>query len=124
VVDTVRVAPETFSSLMFMGSAERKEFTRDNRPNNERPQKRNGEGVPVWSVQVAASPWRGKGSVITVTVAMHDDPAKKFKTGEPVELPGLVFGVTAKRDGTFVTWFSADAISAVSVAAGKPSVVA
>ena len=27
MVDTVRVAPETFSSLMFMESTERKEFT-------------------------------------------------------------------------------------------------
>jgi hypothetical protein len=124
VLDTVRVAPDTFSSLVFMGSTQRKEFTRDNRPSSERPQKYNGDGVPVWSLQVAAVSWRNNPQMLSVTVAMHDDPAKKFKAGDPVQLDGLVFGVTPKRDGGYVTWCSADAISAVGAAAAKPSAVA
>ena len=79
--------------------------------------------MPVWSVKLAAVNWRGNSQLISVTVAMHDDPGKKFKTGDPVQLAGMVFGVTPKRDGSYVTWCSADAISAVNGAA-KPSPVA
>jgi hypothetical protein len=122
--DTVKVAPDTFSSLLFMESAERKEFTPDKRPNNERPQKRNRDDVPVWSVKLATVNWRGHSQMLSVTIAMHDDPGKKFKAGDPVQLTGLVFGVTPKRDGGFTTWCSADAISAANVAAVKPSTVA
>jgi hypothetical protein len=122
--DTVKVDPATFSSLMFMESAERKEFVRDNRRADERPQKRNRDDVPEWSVKLAAVNWRGNSQLISVTIALHENPAKKFKTGDPVQLSGLVFGVTQKREGGFVTWCSADAISAVGAAAVKPSAVA
>jgi hypothetical protein len=112
VFDTVKVSPDTFRSVLFMGSAERKEFTTDNRPNRDKPQKRTTAGVPVWSVQVAAINWRGNSNLVTVTVPMHDDPAQKFIPGQPVELVDLVFGVSPKRsNGGYVTWCSADGIN-------------
>jgi hypothetical protein len=114
VLDTVKVSPDTFTSVMFMGSAERKEFTRDARPARDKPQKRTGEGVPLWSVQVAAVNWRGNSQLISVTVPQHDDPASKFKAGDPVEFVGLTFGVTDKRSGGYVTWCSADSIAAAA----------
>jgi hypothetical protein len=115
VLDTVKVSPDTFHSVLFMGSAERKEFTPDARPNRDKPQKHTAAGVPVWSVQVAAVTWRGNSTLLTVTIPQHDDPAGKFVPGDPVELVSLVFGVTPKRSGGgFVTWFSADAINPVS----------
>ena len=116
VFDTVRVAPETFKGVMFMSCQQRKEFVQGARMRDEdKPQKRTAEGVPIWSVQVAAINWRGKSELITVSLPMHDDPLSKFSPGQPVELVGLVFGVTTKRDGGgFVTWCSADGISSVS----------
>ncbi len=111
VLDTVRVAADTFRQVLFMGSAEKREFTQDNRPNRDKPQKRTQTGVPVWSVQVAAINWRGTSSLLTVSVPQPDDPAAAITPGTPVELVGLVFGVTPKRSGGFVTWCSADAIT-------------
>src|SRR3954469_7474191 len=79
VLDTVKVAAETFRQVLFMGAAERKEFTTDNRPNRDKPQKRDKQtGLPVWSVQVVAINWRGVSSLLTVGVPMADDPAQKF----------------------------------------------
>ncbi len=121
MLDTVKVAADTFRSVMFMGSAERKEFTRENRPAQDKAQKRNGEGVPIWAVQIAVVNWRGAAQLLAVTVPMHDDPVTKFQPGDPVQLAGLVFGVTAKREGGYVTWCSADAIAA---AAARPRVAA
>ena len=112
VLDTVKVGGDTFQSVMFMGCAERREFVRDNRPGEVKPQKHDRTGVPLWSVQVAAVNWRGNPQLISVTVPMHDSPAGKFNAGDPVVLDGLVFGVTPKREGGYVTWCSADAISA------------
>jgi hypothetical protein len=119
MLDTVKVDPDTFSSIVFMGSSERKEFTRDNRPRNEKPQKRNGEGVPVWSVQLACVSWRNVPQMVTVSIPAHDDPASKFSAGDPVQLSGLVFGVTPKREGGYVTWCAADALAPVSVPSGS-----
>jgi hypothetical protein len=116
VFDTVKVAPETFQSIMFMGCAARKEFTRDNRPSSEKPQKVTADGVPLWAVQVAAVTWRGTPQLISVTVPMQSDPATKFRPGDPVQLGGLVFGVTTKREGGYVTWCSSDSIDPASVA--------
>jgi hypothetical protein len=112
VLDTVKVSPDTFTSVMFMSCAERKEFVRDARLARDRPQKVSGSGVPLWSVQVAAVNWRGNSQLINVTVPQHDDPASKFKAGDPVEFVGLTFGVTEKRSGGYVTWCSADGIAA------------
>lgn len=108
VFDTVKVSPETFRSVMFMSCQARKEFTRDRVRDEDKPQKYTREGVPLWSVQVAAVNWRGKSELLAVTVPMHSDPAEKFQAGDPVQLVGLVFGVTAKREGGYVTWCSAD----------------
>lgn len=116
VFDTVKVAPETFQSVMFMGSAARKEFTRDNRPNSEKPQKLTADNVPLWAVQIAAVTWRGTPQLISVTVPMTSDPATKFRPGDPVQLAGLVFGVTTKREGGYVTWCSADGLAPASAA--------
>ncbi len=116
VFDTVKVDPGTFRQVLFMGSAERKEWSQDNRPNREKAQKRDKQtGLPVWSVQVAAINWRGAPSLLTVGVSMAEDPAGKFAPGQPVELVGLVFGVTPKRTGGYVTWCSADDISPAAV---------
>jgi hypothetical protein len=112
VLDTVKVSPDTFTSVMFMSSVERREFVRDARPACDRPQKVSGSGVLLWSVQVAAVNWRGNSQLISITVPMNDDPASKFTTGQLVEFVGLVFGVTPKREGGFVTWCSADGITA------------
>ncbi len=115
VLDTVKVSPDTFRSVLFMGSAERKEWSQDNRPNRDKAQKRTAAGVPVWSVQMAAINWRGNSSLLTVSVPLHDDPAQKFTAGQPVELVDLVFGVSPKRNnnGGYVTWCSADGINPV-----------
>ena len=120
MLNTVKVAPETFRSVLFMGSAERKEFTEDNRPNRDKPQKRDKQtGLPVWSVQVAAIDWRGTSNLLTVGVPLADDPAGKFTPGQPVELDGLTFGVTPKRNGGgYTTWQSADGINPAVPAAG------
>ncbi len=116
MLDTVRVSPDTFRQVLFMGAAERKEFTTDNRPNRDKPQKTDkATGLPVWSVQVAAINWRGASSLLTVGVPMHEDPAGKFAPGQPVELVGLVFGVAPKRSGGYTTWQSADDIAPVEV---------
>ncbi len=112
MLDTVKVAPDTFRSVLFMGSVERKAWSEENRPNRDKPQKMDkATGLPVWSVQVAAINWRGASNLLTVGVPMADDPAQKFTPGEPVELVGLVFGVTPKRSGGYTTWQSADAIT-------------
>ncbi len=119
MLDTVRVAPETFRQVLFMGSAERKEYTTDNRPNADKPQKRDkATGFPVWSVQVAAVNWRGVTNLLTVGIPLPDDPAGKFTLGQPVELVGLVLGVTPKRNGGgYSIWQNADGINPTSVGA-------
>jgi hypothetical protein len=122
VFDTVKVSPETFRQVMYMSSAARKEFTRERVRDEDKPQKRTQDGVPLWSVQVAAVNWRGKSELLSVTLPMHSDPSEKFQAGDPVQLPGLVFGVSPKRDGGgYVTWCSADdlvpALAAVKGAA-------
>jgi hypothetical protein len=112
-MDTVKVAPDNFAMLMFMASAAKKEFTQGQRiPDAQKPQKRNGDGLPIWSVQVAGTNWRGRSELMTVSVAMADDPAAKFAPGQPIELVGLVFGVSPKRDGSgYSTWCSAEALA-------------
>lgn len=110
-MDTVLVSPETFTSMMFMSSQPKKEFTRERMTDAEKPQKKTKDGVPVWSVQVAAVTWRGKSELITVSVPAHTDPAADYQPGVPVYLQGLMFGVTAKREGGgFTIWCSAEAL--------------
>lgn len=114
VLDTVKVSPDSFRSVMFHSATERKAFTRDNVPACDKPQKMSGDGVPLWSVKVVAEDWRARVNILTVTVPLHDDPGTKFARGDLVELPGLTFGVTDKRAGGFVTWLSADGIAPAS----------
>jgi hypothetical protein len=116
VLDTVKVSPDTFRSVLFMGSAERKEWSQDNRPNRDKPQKRDKQtGLPEWSVQVAVVNWRGQPSLLTVRVPMPDDPAGKFQLGQPVELVELVMGVSPRRTNGYAIWYSADDITPLSV---------
>ncbi|MGD9631610.1 MAG: hypothetical protein AB7H53_19230 [Hyphomicrobium sp.] len=112
-MDTVRVSADNFQLLMFMASAAKREFVQGQRiPDDQKPQKRNGDGLPIWSVQVAGTTWRGRSELLSVSVAMPDDPGSKFAPGQPVELVGLVFGVSPKRDGSgYSTWCSAEAIA-------------
>lgn len=113
-MDTVKVAPDTFKLLLFMAAAPRKEFVQGQRiPDDQKPQKRNADGVPIWSVQVAGTTWRDRSELLTVSVATPDNPAQSFGAGQPVVLHGLVFGVSPKRDGSgFTTWCSAEAVAA------------
>jgi hypothetical protein len=115
VFDTVRVSPDSFRSVMFRAAAPRREFTRDRMPDAARPQRTNGDNIPLWSVKLVVEDWRGRDHIITVSVPMYDDPSTKFARGDFIVLPGLTFGVTPKREGGFVTWLSADGIEPVSV---------
>ena len=118
VLNTVLVDPATFRTLMFMGSAQRKVFTAERMPDAAKPQKQNRDGVPEWSVKVAYEDWRGQTGLMSVTVPMHDDPAGKFTTGQPVEFDRLVMGVSDKRSSAgYSIWFSADAIAPAGVRA-------
>lgn len=116
-MDTVRVAPDNFALTLFMASSARREFVEGQRiPDEQKPQKRNADGLPIWSVQVAGTTWRGRSELISVSVAMPDDPATKFAPGQPVELVGLVFGVSPKRNGGgYSTWCAAEGLAPVNV---------
>ncbi len=114
VLNMVLVDPSTFRSLMFMGSAERKEFTREQMANAEKPQKYTSNGLPLWSVKVAVENWRGQAAILNVTVPMADDPATKFGRGQVVEFSRLAFGVADKRAGSYSLWWSADSINAAA----------
>lgn len=115
VFDTVKVSPDTFKSVMFMGVVARTEWSDTRRQGEDKPQKFTRDGVPVWSVKVAATNWRDQSDMLSVTVAAHASPGDSFAPGQLVEFDGLTFGVTGKRDGGYVTWSSADAV----VAAGQ-----
>ena len=112
VLDKVKVAPETFKSVLFMGSAVKREFTEANMPNRDKPQKVDtATGLPVWSVKFAAITWQGASDLLTVNIPMPDDPAQKFTPGQPVELVGHVLGITTKRSGSYSIWQNADGIN-------------
>lgn len=114
VFNTVKVDPANFASALFMGAQPRKEFVKERGVSNaDKPQKYTSDGVPLWSVKLAGTNWRDQSEMLSVTVPMNSDPSEKFHQGQPVELPGLVFGVTAKRDGGHSLWWSADDITAV-----------
>lgn len=113
VFDTVKVSPDTFSSVMFMGCIARTEWSENRRAGEEKRQKFTRDGVPVWSVKVAATNWRDQSDMLSVTVAAPSNPGQEFAPGQLVQFDGLTFGVSAKRDGGYVTWSSADAVVAV-----------
>lgn len=120
--DTVKVADETFAALMFMGCVARTEWN-DDRDAPKR-QKRTGQGVPVWSVQVAATNWREQSAMLTVTVASPENPGQAISRGEEIRFDGLVYGVTPKRSGGFTIWASAENVVLASDAASRPLRVA
>lgn len=110
MLDTVKVAPETFRSLEFRSAAEKREFVQAGRG----AQKFDRDNVPLWTVRVIGEIERGgrvMDELFTVSVPMQVNPGEKFDRGQSIWLPGLTFGVTAKRDGSgFMVWLSADGI--------------
>lgn len=112
-LNTVLIDPESFRFVFLMGSEARREFTEQRMRNEDKPQKRNSDGLPLWSVQVSATDWRGRGCMFTATVPSQKDPAELLPPGTPVNFDRLVFGVSPKRDGSgYSTWAFADAIHA------------
>lgn len=116
-MDTVKVAPDQFQQLIFMRCMARKEFTEDRRREEDKPQKRTRDGVLVWSVQVTGIDYRGNPQLFPVTLAAHSDPGQEFAPGDVVELDGLVFGVSPKKNGGYTTWCSADELRRASAVA-------
>ncbi|MGH3850233.1 MAG: hypothetical protein ACRDRT_11090 [Pseudonocardiaceae bacterium] len=120
VFDTVKVSPDTFESVMFVQCEPRTEWTPNGGNNGgmPKPQKHTKDGLPIWSVKVAATNWRKQSDMLSVTVAQYDNPADQHAPGSQVQFVGLTFGVSAKRDGNgFVTWCSADGLQP----AGQPA---
>lgn len=120
--DTVKVSDDTFVALMFMSSTERTEWNDDR--NAPKQQKRTAQGVPVWSVQVAATNWREQSAMLAVTVASRENPAESISRGEEIRFDGLVYGVTPKRNGGFTIWTSAESVTAASASGARPLEVA
>lgn len=116
VFDTVRVSPDTFQSVMFMSSTPRTEWSETRQQGEEKRQKFTRDGMPVWSVKVAATNWRDQDNMLSVTIASQHNPGEVFTRGQLVQFGGLTFGVSPKRDGGFVTWCSADSVEAVGSA--------
>ncbi|QJY51200.1 hypothetical protein [Pseudonocardia broussonetiae] len=112
MLDTVKVAPETFSNIEFRGAMPKTAYVPQG--NVAGPQKQTSNGTPIWAVRVLAETTRGlrvKEDLLTVTVPMQVDPTEKFERGQSIELVSLTFGVTPKREGNgFSTWLSADGI--------------
>jgi hypothetical protein len=123
MIDSVRVAPDTFASLTFLGSSERKEFVQgQNIPYNQKKQQVK-DGVPVWTVQLAVSTWRNaqRARVIKVNIPCQEDPGQRFGTGELVELQNAVYGVTPNREGNgYAIWMTAEGIVLATASVGRP----
>lgn len=125
--DSVKADPTTIVTAIFLGSEERKEFVPgQNIPHNQKKQQYTKDGVPIWTVKLYATNWRGLERQIKVNVPQSDDPAGRFAQGELVALSDLEFGVTPKREGGgFVIWMKASGIRS-DAAAGerrKPTAV-
>jgi hypothetical protein len=120
-IDSVLVAPETFDSALYLGSEERKEYVEDrNIPHNQKKQQLNKDGLPVWSVKLYVTTWRGLERQVKVNVAASDNPAERFAKGELVTLSGVEFGVTPKREGGgFILWLRAEGIESASSAGSR-----
>jgi hypothetical protein len=126
MLDNWLIDADTFASITFLGATERKEFVEDkNIPYNNRPQKRNKDNVPVWTVTLAVADWRGRGTVMKLNMPSPQNPADSIGAGEKVELVRPVAGVTPKREGNgYIVWMTADDIKSVDVAAKRPAAVA
>jgi hypothetical protein len=103
MIDSVKVAADTFDSVIFLGSEERKEYVEGEAgkhiPHNEKKQAYSKDGVPFWTVKLYVTTWRGLERQIKVKVAAATDPAEQFAKGELVSLRDVEFGVTPKREG-------------------------
>ncbi len=128
MIDSVKVDQATFDSVIFLGSEERKEYVEGDAgkriPHNEKKQQYSKDGVPVWTLKLYVTTWRGLERQVKVNVAAADDPGERFAKGELVTLSDIEFGVTPKREGNgFVIWMKAGAIeSADSSAVRRPAV--
>jgi hypothetical protein len=123
MIDSVKVAPDTFESAIFLGSEERKEYVEGgNIPHDQKKQQINKDGVPVWTLKLYVTTWRGLERQVKVNVPSPNNPADQFSKGELVELSGVEFGVTPKREGGgYILWLKADRIES---AAGRKSAAA
>jgi len=115
--NSVKVDPSSFTTLIYLQSFERKEYVEGgNVPDDQKPQKRNKDGVPVWTVELTAVPWRGRSRTIRVNVASNDDPSDRLSAGELVQLVDAEFGVTPKdgNDGGYSIWMIAQGVEPAS----------
>jgi hypothetical protein len=123
MIDSVKVDGTTFDSVIFLGSEERKEYVEGEAgkriPHSEKKQQYK-DGVPVWTLKVYATTWRGLERQIKVNVATADDPAEQFAKGELVTLSDVEFGVTPKREGNgYIIWMKAAAIKSADLASSR-----
>jgi hypothetical protein len=122
VIDSVKVAPETFDSLIFLGSEEKKEYVEgQNIPRDQKHQQLDkATGLPLWSVKLYVTTWRGLERQVKVNVPAAEDPAERFAKGELVALWDAEAGVTPKREGNgYTIWMKA---ARIDVAADRKPV--
>src|SRR5690349_5050268 len=93
--DSVPVDPAIFDAIVFRGCEAKYEnqSEADWQAGRDKVQKVNKEGVPVWSLKLAAvmrpsGNYREREGDIKVSWASHDDPATVFERYQPVELIG------------------------------------
>lgn len=112
MIDSVKVDAGTFDSVIFLGSEERKEFVEGgNIPHNQKKQQVTKEGVPVWTVKLYATTWRGLERQVKVNVPARENPGDRLGKGELVTLSDVEFGVTPKREGGgYIVWLRAGSI--------------
>lgn len=125
MIDSWKVDPSTFDSVIFLGSEERKEYVEGrNIPHNEKKQQYSKDGVPIWTLKLYVTTWRGLERQTKVNIAAEEDPGERFAKGELVALTDMEAGVTPKREGGgFVTWMKAGGIESVdSAGVRRPTV--
>ena len=84
-----------------------------------REQKKNADGVPMWSVNLILRQADARRSEsLTVTVPMADDPSKHFGVFAPVKLDGLRV-MTGENDGKTWISFAADKLSGIGANPAK-----
>lgn len=126
VIDSVKVDAATFDSVIFLGSEERKEYVDgQNIPHNQKKQQYTKDGVPVWTIKVYATTWRGLERQVKINVPAQTDPGERFSKGELVTLSNIEFGVTPKREGNgYIIWLRAGNIEPATAGARRPSAAA
>jgi hypothetical protein len=114
MIDSVLVAEEQFQHLVLMGGQPREEWN-DN-PNAPKEQKISKDGVPVWRLQVGATPRRGRPDMLQISVASPFNPVDDIGVGTVVAFEGLTMGVAKTKSG-YSVWWSADAVKPADVPA-------